>query len=720
MAHQYLDLPDPSRFETWPHADWIVGADWAGNAGETSDVYEITRAYWDLSRYMICVTSGTLDGANALDYRAVKPAEPLMSDGPWRLFGLVKVEEGSGGATGAGVTLQIRTVSGAGSVSNTWAGQLIGGGWILYEYELDGADEAVIALGGDLLPRVWVAPSGGVGTITVHCAGVWVQAGDGPMRIQGIEAVSAANIQVLRPPLLTVTPSVTAPDDVVKTKALYPPLLAVEPTLHAPIVLAPPGTLVDALVDDIQVWQSAQGAEKEARVAMRELNDGDDQGDLIDYFKLSTGTGTDVYGEEGGEGELINTARWAGFDGGAEIAGRRKPRLYGTRHQVAGVQVDAQRLVWQVHDGPVSSIKPRDGGHDSLTNAGDRSNIYDSPPAAGQYTTQLSEGLVRLYEEPTSTLAFEVDGDAPTDNGETGFSANPGVIARRLIQHVGGLSLGQIMLSELDVLATISQGPVGFTTGESPITLRDMLNVVFKTIDGWWLFTGGKFSCGLKVDGAAKLGLLITSGKRPSYGGTSTPDFYLTDDDLSSQGPTRRKTREVARAWTLRHSQYEVQVGLADVLGAVPEGDRWQYGQEWRTAEEQVPRTDDYDREFPEALDMTADVGMSSSLAAQLEAYRRLSTDRYPRDVFSFPLQHVDFRFPVRMGGVFHYTGLEAEDGAWFLVVGVSQDPATRRLTIDGWRAAQTYEEQAKEEAGLAAYIPETTVITGAAGRGDV
>jgi hypothetical protein len=710
MATQYLDAPPPDLFATWLTSDFIVGANWLSSEGGTSEFYRLTRSPWDLSRYALCVTANTGNVTeNVLESRAAPPSPSLE---PWVLRAVIRTK----GVVD--ITMQVREAGTGGGVSvSQFYNDIDSPTWTLLEYELTPTEVGDLStVGGDLSLRMWPRSAGG-GEVALRLAGIWLEAGEGAARAQAVEAASAEDVQVLSPPLLEVTVSAIEPVDLAVSKVISPPLLTVAAADVAHLITGESAVSFPGIVDDVQIYSSPQDDDEEARVAMGEATG--EEADLVDYFKFSTGTGAAVYGENGGTGSLGGWADWVGFEGTPELAGTRKPRTMGVAMQREGTLVDGQRLVYQVNVGETGRIAPTEGGLESLTYQGDQVNIYDVEPDPGSYTTQLSDGLVRLQAELPG-LAFNVEGVARTDHGEGGFSAVPAVIIRRILQHDAGVGLGDILLASLDLLAVQSPGPIGYCTGPAPVKISEALSYICSGIDAWWQMNPrGKFNAGLRAEVASRMGSSVgrVGGKKLLTTKQPSIAFWLTDDDLESRGPSRLKAREVASSWTLRHSRYQVEIALEDVTGSIPAGERGGFTREWRTVRRALGLTEAYRGEFPEAVARDADTVHYDAARAGVEASRMLAVDRYPRDFVKFPTRLQEFRIPATVGAMFVYQGVLAPEGRVYFVAGVHRDPAGARLTITGWTTAEGYGEVAWGAAGEVTYLPPGTAIAGAAGR---
>ena len=97
-----------------------------------------------------------------------------------------------------------------------------------------------------------------------------------------------------------------------------------------------------------------------------------------------------------------------GLEGGSDLTGKPKPLCYGECHNVPMVQVDAANLVYQVHDGAISSI-------DAVYDRGVALTVSPggSPsPDAGEYEVTASTGTVQIGSSPAGLITADVKGDA--------------------------------------------------------------------------------------------------------------------------------------------------------------------------------------------------------------------------------------------------------------------------------------------------------------------
>jgi len=142
---------------------------------------------------------------------------------------------------------------------------------------------------------------------------------------------------------------------------------------------------------------------------------------LQDYgYKLDVPLQTRTYGGGGG------------VDGGADLAGKRKPRCFGYVSNLTPVLVRAQALLYQVNDGPVRAIPAVYANASALGYDGDYPSTAALLVAAipeGRYATCLAEGFFRIQFLSGTVITADVEGDA----SGSGFAGTVGQVVRRIL-----------------------------------------------------------------------------------------------------------------------------------------------------------------------------------------------------------------------------------------------------------------------------------------------
>lgn len=110
-----------------------------------------------------------------------------------------------------------------------------------------------------------------------------------------------------------------------------------------------------------------------------------------------------------------NNSLPAGLEGGAELKGRHKPRLYGKVLNLSPVCVNTARLIYQVHDGAVHDITAAYDRGLALTRGTDYSSQADmegTAPAAGYYRAWKAGGMLRLGSTPAGLVTADAQRNA--------------------------------------------------------------------------------------------------------------------------------------------------------------------------------------------------------------------------------------------------------------------------------------------------------------------
>lgn len=468
--------------------------------------------------------------------------------------------------------------------------------------------------------------------------------------------------------------------------------------------------------DDVRFWKTMTSADQADR-AMRELSPTEQAGSNLEmYLQFKEGTGVTAYDTTANahNGTLVGTTQWVGLEGGTELAGRRKKRVWGIRRQVEGILVDKQRLVYLVNWGQTQSIVPTQGGYPGLASDGDLTNIYDTAPAAGHYYTQLSRGLVRFGSDPTSggtiPLAFDVQGDVDPVNGYTDKTAE---IMRNLVVNEGGLdSVTEIDVAAVLAMAAARPGAVGHVAGLDRVSVASLLNDLAGGVDGWWtFFRDGRWTLGLRLESE-----------------TEQPEVALTDKRHVALGQVRRVAAVApAKRTRLSFRPYEVVMDLSAVSGTIRtasptvnpqwQGLAGQYTQADRFASTPLDR---------EVLDRYKDARLAEGRTyydleadARAEAARRQAIDRYKREVLQVGLATGIFEHRVgqpvslSLGGALNLPDEILPWSEFIVGIGTILHPGTpaRRFLVGGVEEESSAEKIVLYLWGRAAGVSSTLIL---------
>lgn len=120
-----------------------------------------------------------------------------------------------------------------------------------------------------------------------------------------------------------------------------------------------------------------------------------------------------------------------GANGDPQLAGQSKPVLFGLVRNLAPVQIEAGRLIYQIHDGAMSQVLAvRDAGVPLIAD-GDVANyaaLQSATVALGTYKTCLATGHIRLGGVPVRLTV-----DARGSTGSGGYPATAAGVAAQII-----------------------------------------------------------------------------------------------------------------------------------------------------------------------------------------------------------------------------------------------------------------------------------------------
>lgn len=172
----------------------------------------------------------------------------------------------------------------------------------------------------------------------------------------------------------------------------------------------------------------------------------------------------------------------AGVEGEADLKGTPKPILYGTVSNIPGIQVNRQKLIYQLADKAATVLCARDGGL-SITTGTVRASLASleaTIPAAGTYDTYAgAEGtFVRLGSTPFRQLTFDAQ-EGANDAART----HAQIWSRIRTERCGNVS-GDLNAASIAALDVLDADPVGFWWSDD-ITRLDAINEVLASCSGY-------------------------------------------------------------------------------------------------------------------------------------------------------------------------------------------------------------------------------------------
>jgi hypothetical protein len=264
---------------------------------------------------------------------------------------------------------------------------------------------------------------------------------------------------------------------------------------------------------------------------------------LVDNsYKLAVTVQPNLYGGTGG------------VDGTTDLVGKRKPRSFGFVKNVSPPLVIPSSLVYQVNDGPVSSIGTVYDRGVALTPSSNYATVALLVAAtipAGNYATCNALGFFRLNSSPTGTVTADLSGDI---SGGT-FVSKTSDIVRRIIGTTSSISdPNDLYLPSFTQVAALQPASVGYWVGpDDTNTVADVLSDLMGGIGGW---------AGFRRNGKLEVGIFqVPTGLVPSDHYDKTDVIQIKREALPSSltPPPYRFRVAYQHNWTVQ----------TDVAGAV-------------------------------------------------------------------------------------------------------------------------------------------------------
>lgn len=174
-----------------------------------------------------------------------------------------------------------------------------------------------------------------------------------------------------------------------------------------------------------------------------------------------------------------------GLDGGDDLAGKRKPLVFGYVKGWSGVLLSGAYLTYQVHDGAIKAVTAVYDSGAALTATQDYPDyaaLIAAPLTGGQYGTCLAIGVVRVGSKPAGQLTVDVQGD----NAGGSFAATTADIIKRWVVRSSSLRAGDLYLQSFDALNVNQPAPVGYGVGpDDGHTVADVVADLMHGIGGW-------------------------------------------------------------------------------------------------------------------------------------------------------------------------------------------------------------------------------------------
>lgn len=252
-----------------------------------------------------------------------------------------------------------------------------------------------------------------------------------------------------------------------------------------------------------------------------------------------------------------------GADGDAAIAGTVKPYGVGAvPNNVEPVLVNAVLLLYALSCSSIAGVDAvRDGGV-PLAFAADHADYATLAAAtvpAGNYSTCLAEGFIRLGSKPVFIITVDFRGDADTILGHA-TPTTMGTIARRVACGRGTIRLTEAQIDSVSFGTFESEraAPVGFYWREA-ISKADALDEIMAGTLGWWA---------VRLNGKLAIGYMREPTDAPALTIDYPEDFGGEPSQLNTYLAPRRATYVTwERNYTIQDaSRLASSVASADAL----------------------------------------------------------------------------------------------------------------------------------------------------------
>jgi hypothetical protein len=190
-----------------------------------------------------------------------------------------------------------------------------------------------------------------------------------------------------------------------------------------------------------------------------------------------------------------------GLEGGADLAGKAKPRGWGHVFNISPPLVDSANLIYQVNDGPISDVP-------AVYDRGVALAKVAGVPAAGQYQVNTAAGTFTLGGTPAGTVTC----DALLDASDAGYINTVSDIVMRVLVDLVGLYSTEIEPASFAQLKADAPAEVGIWCVDGTTTCDQVIDELLFGIGAFGGFNRrGDFSVGLVSAAAGAPVMTLTS-----------------------------------------------------------------------------------------------------------------------------------------------------------------------------------------------------------------
>lgn len=348
-----------------------------------------------------------------------------------------------------------------------------------------------------------------------------------------------------------------------------------------------------------------------------------------------------------------------GLEGGADNAGKLKPLLYGQALNIEPVLVDAMNLVYQIHSGSMESVEAVYDAGVELEFLSDVTDITAVTPGAGQYSTQLSAGLIKLGSTPSGRITADAKGD-----NAGGYVDRIADIARRIVMtRIGSESFlsGEIDNPAFDRLNLELSGAAGLYIQDRS-SIRSFLDKLINPCGAYWYFNRvGLLTCDY-VDVAGLEEAIITEN-------------FIDAAGIEAPVPITASWRisvGYAAAWVVQKED--------ELAGAASESRRAFVGQDFRLSTSENPIVRELD---PHALERTFNTLLVHKEDADALLERLVRIYGQDRNIYRVPVYGALYR--NYLGDSLRLTYPRYSIDKTFSVVGISENAERGQTIMELW-----------------------------------
>lgn len=369
-----------------------------------------------------------------------------------------------------------------------------------------------------------------------------------------------------------------------------------------------------------------------------------------------------------------------GAEGGADLKDQFKPRLYGLKHNITPVLVNAFDLIYQISDKPIGSTQVYDGGV-QLTYTQDYATVAAlaaSTPGAGKWASCVNLGLFKLGGPPQFAVTC--------DSRSVG-AVDCATLAYQILLDAGftaGYANEDIDKATTDLLYNkVYNYPAGYWINDDR-TIKTCCSTILKSVGGWILANS---------QGRIQFGRLELPSGTPI---AAFKEWMVKESSkLQRLSPSDSNRGIPVYKVTVRYDQLLTVQNKADLAGAVSADRVAALGNEWKSA---VAQDDNVKAIYLQSPEMTFDTCLVQAADATAEAQRLLTIYKAMRSIWRLKVDNstVDFRADQSQGsplGLLIDLGsivtLQAErflpTPKLFLVLSRTDDCETNSIQFDLW-----------------------------------